>query len=82
MIDNPPTDMNGFRVMSRGDLRRELESFNNCYFTHIEGSWMYFKATPFAAHGIITQLGREVYKLLGRENEYRINMSNNPINHQ
>jgi hypothetical protein len=45
-------DMNGFRVMSRGELRRELESFNNCYMTHIEGSWMYFRATPFAVRGI------------------------------
>jgi hypothetical protein len=72
--------MNGFRVMSRGELRRELESFNNCYMTHIEGSWMYFRATPFAAKGIKRELGRRVEGML--ENEYRIFVSNNPSNHK
>jgi hypothetical protein len=72
--------MNGFRVMSRGELRRELESFNNCGVTHIAGWWMYFRATPFAAKGIKRELGRKVEGVL--ENEYRIHMSNNPINHR
>jgi hypothetical protein len=72
--------MDGFRVMSRSELRRELESFNNCYMTHIEGSWMYFRATPFAVKGIARELGRKVEGML--ENEYRIHMSNNPINHR
>ena len=72
--------MNGFRVMSRGELRRELESFNNCYMTHIEGSWMYFRATSFAVKGIARELGRRVEGML--ENEYRVNISNNPINHR
>jgi hypothetical protein len=74
--------MNRFRVLSRGELRRELESFNNCYFTHIDGSWMYFRATPFAVRGIITSLGREVQRVLGSENEYRILVSNIQSNHR
>jgi hypothetical protein len=72
--------MNGFRVMSRSELRRELESFNNCGVTHISGGWMHFRATAFAASGISGQLGRKVEGVL--ENEYRINISNNPINHR
>ena len=72
--------MNGFRVMSRRELRRELESFNNCGVTHISGGWMHFRATPFAVRGISGQLGRRVEEVL--ENEYRIHMSNNPINHR
>jgi hypothetical protein len=72
--------MNGFRVMSKLQLRNEIESFNNCYFTHIEGSWMYFRATPFAVKGIKRELGRKVEGML--ENEYRVNISNNPINYR
>jgi hypothetical protein len=71
--------MNGFKVLSRGELRRELESFNNCYFTHIDGMWMYFRATPFAVRGIANQLGRRVEGML--ENEYRILVSNIQTNH-
>jgi len=71
--------MNGFKVLGRGELRRELESFNNCYITHVEGWWMYFQATPFAAAGIKRELGRTVVGVGG--NEYRIHMSNNLKNH-
>jgi hypothetical protein len=72
--------MNGFRVLNRAELKSELESFNNCYVSHIDGWWMYFRATPFAAKGIKRELGRKVEGML--ENEYRIFVSNNPTNHK
>ena len=72
--------MNGFKVLSRGELRRELESFNNCAYSHIDGMWMYFQATPFAFNGIKNQLGRKVEAIVG--NQYRILVSNIQTNHQ
>jgi hypothetical protein len=72
--------MNGFRTLSKGSLKRELESFNNCYVTGWDNTWMYFKATPFAVRGIISQLERKVEALT--DNEYRILITNIPFKHQ
>jgi hypothetical protein len=57
------------------ELKNQIESFNNAYVTHVEGGWMYFRATDFAAKGIRRELGKKVQGLL--QNEYRILMSNN-----
>jgi hypothetical protein len=57
------------------ELKNQIESFNNTYVTGVEGGWMYFKATNFAAEGIRRELGKKVQGLL--ENEYRILMTNN-----
>jgi hypothetical protein len=57
------------------ELKNQIESFNNTYVTGVDGGWMYFKATNFAAEGIRRELGKKVQGLL--ENEYRILMTNN-----
>jgi hypothetical protein len=57
------------------ELKDQIESFNNAYVTGVEGGWMYFRATDFAAEGIRRESGKKVQGLLG--NEYRILMSNN-----
>ena len=70
------------RVMSRRELRNEIESFNNAAVQRVDGIWMYFVASDFAARGIgelAQQMGRRMEGLLG--NEYRIVWSNNPANH-
>lgn len=63
-----------FRVMSRGELKEEVLSFNNTAFLRMEGGWLYFRATPFAVRGISKQLGRMVQRVV--RDEYRIDMSN------
>lgn len=65
--------------MNRRELRSEIESFNNAAVQRVEGMWMYFRATDFAARGISQQLGRRVQRVV--RNEYRIVWSNNPLNH-
>ena len=65
--------------MNRRELRSEIESFNNAAVQRVEGMWMYFHATDFAARGISQQLGRRVQRVV--RNEYRIVWSNNPLNH-
>jgi sulfur transfer complex TusBCD TusB component (DsrH family) len=67
------------KPISRSELRREINSFNNAVAGRIEGWWMYFRASDFAARGISQQLGRRVQRVV--RDEYRINISNNPLNH-
>lgn len=76
MIDNPLMKM---KTLSRRELREEIQSFNNTAYCRVEGMWMYFRATDFAARGISQQLGRRVQRVV--KDEYRIIMSNNPLNH-
>jgi hypothetical protein len=66
------------KPLSRSQIRNEINSFNNAVAGKIEGMWMYFNATPFAARGISQQLGRRVQRVV--RDEYRIVISNNPKN--
>lgn len=75
MINNPTMNM---RVLNRRELREEIESFNNASVIGVEGMWMHFRATHFAARGISQQLGRRVQRVV--RDEYRIVWSNNPLN--
>lgn len=70
---------NVMKFLSRGELKREIESFNNACFSHVEGMWMYFTASKFAVEGIKRELGRKVESV--GSTQYRIVMSNNPNNH-
>lgn len=65
--------------LSRKELREQILSFNNTALGRVEGIWMYFRATDFAARGISQQLGRRVQRVV--RDEYRIVWSNNPLNH-
>jgi len=63
------------KPLTNKELKNQIESFNNAYVTGVEGGWMYFRSTNFAAEGIRRELGKKVEGLL--ENEYRILMTNN-----
>lgn len=67
------------RTLNRAQLRAELTAFNNVVVGRVEGMWMYFRATDFAARGISQNLGRRVQRVV--RDEYRIVWSNNPLNH-
>lgn len=58
--------------LSNKEIKNQIESFNNACVTGVEGGWMYFRATDFAAKGIRRETGKKVEGLL--ENEYRILM--------
>jgi hypothetical protein len=62
------------KVLSRRELRNEIESYNNACVTHIDGWFMYFEASRFAAEGIARDLGRLTQLVSG--NQYRIAISN------
>jgi hypothetical protein len=63
------------KLLTNKELKNQIETFNNTYVTHVEGGWMYFRSTNFAAEGIRRELGKKVQGLL--QNEYRILMTNN-----
>jgi hypothetical protein len=67
-------------VLSRGELRRKLEEFNNCSVQRVEGWWMYFRATRFAVEGIRREIGRRTEHVGG--DEWRISVSNQGILHK